>query len=266
MASAKATDPQTWNRYAYVGNNPMVFSDPSGMQRGPASLLYRNSAESSHAGDVADNEVAAAESYYEDRLAGEYDYILVTVEPIDGALEQAQPQSAVQIPVDENDRAVLAVLLGEASTPGEGSWGPDEYGRKAYRNPTRTVTDDDVYGEMSYMIAVINNRLIDWGKSEGYKSWKDVVEKSPDFLGYDSGKEILKNLGADSMQSHRARIGLDAIKDFHDAPFGHDQARPIFHYWKGIKQPGKGGIPFITKRGNAFRIANTDFHVNMTRY
>ncbi len=38
MASARATDPQSWNRYAYVGNSPMVFSDPSGMSRGPAGM------------------------------------------------------------------------------------------------------------------------------------------------------------------------------------------------------------------------------------
>ncbi|MCA1643052.1 MAG: RHS repeat-associated core domain-containing protein [Acidobacteria bacterium] len=30
-ASAKLTDPQSLNRYAYVGNSPVVFSDPSGM-------------------------------------------------------------------------------------------------------------------------------------------------------------------------------------------------------------------------------------------
>jgi hypothetical protein len=38
LASATAADPQSWNRYAYVGNNPMVFSDPSGLSRGPAGL------------------------------------------------------------------------------------------------------------------------------------------------------------------------------------------------------------------------------------
>jgi RHS repeat-associated protein len=38
LASAKSIDPQSWNRYSYVGNNPMVFADPSGLSRGPAGL------------------------------------------------------------------------------------------------------------------------------------------------------------------------------------------------------------------------------------
>jgi hypothetical protein len=187
----------------------------------------------------------------------------ITTLSVSGSFPQDPPP---QIPKDENDRIVLAVLLGEASTPGEDSWGPDEYGPRAYRNPTRKLSDDDVYGEMSYMVSVINNRLIDWGKTENYKSWKDVVEKSPDFLGYANGLNILKTLGSGGAQDQRARLAIAAIRDFHAAPFGHDPARSIYHFWKSIKQPGKGGRTFITKKGNAFRLANTDFHVNLSRY
>ncbi|MBI4905285.1 MAG: RHS repeat-associated core domain-containing protein [Acidobacteria bacterium] len=32
MASAKASDPQTWNRYAYALNNPLKFVDPDGLE------------------------------------------------------------------------------------------------------------------------------------------------------------------------------------------------------------------------------------------
>ena len=32
MASAKASDPQTWNRYAYALNNPLRYVDPNGME------------------------------------------------------------------------------------------------------------------------------------------------------------------------------------------------------------------------------------------
>jgi hypothetical protein len=32
MASARASDPQSWNRYAYVGNNPLRYVDPDGLE------------------------------------------------------------------------------------------------------------------------------------------------------------------------------------------------------------------------------------------
>jgi RHS repeat-associated protein len=89
MASAKSVDPQSWNRYSYVGNNPMVFADPSGLQRGPGSF-YANNPEIQHAQEVGSMEVEASEVYYEDRLDGEYDSIVATGEPIDGALEEQQ--------------------------------------------------------------------------------------------------------------------------------------------------------------------------------
>ncbi len=60
MASAQATD-QSLNRYSYVSNNPMVFSDPSGMQRGPGSFYSNNNPEISHAQEVGAGEVEAAE-------------------------------------------------------------------------------------------------------------------------------------------------------------------------------------------------------------
>lgn len=42
LASAKPVDPQSWNRYCYVGNNPMNFIDPSGMAAHPGGRNISN--------------------------------------------------------------------------------------------------------------------------------------------------------------------------------------------------------------------------------
>jgi len=39
MAAADPANPQSWNRYAYVANNPLSFIDPSGRQGGPSMHL-----------------------------------------------------------------------------------------------------------------------------------------------------------------------------------------------------------------------------------
>jgi RHS repeat-associated protein len=44
MASAKAWDPQTWNRYAYARNNPLKLADPNGMAEVTADQCAKDKA------------------------------------------------------------------------------------------------------------------------------------------------------------------------------------------------------------------------------
>src|SRR5262249_44820208 len=37
LKSAEVKDPQTWNRYAYVTNNPLKYNDPDGKARNPVT-------------------------------------------------------------------------------------------------------------------------------------------------------------------------------------------------------------------------------------
>ena len=42
MAAVDITNPQTWNRYAYVANNPVSFVDPMGLNRDAAGCEWNN--------------------------------------------------------------------------------------------------------------------------------------------------------------------------------------------------------------------------------
>jgi hypothetical protein len=67
-ASARLSDPQTLNRYSYVGNNPMVFSDPSGMSAYAAMRSVPGQAGQAYAQQLAASEVDGAMADYEYRL------------------------------------------------------------------------------------------------------------------------------------------------------------------------------------------------------
>lgn len=44
LAAVDPTNPQSWNRYAYVGNNPLMFVDPLGLEAGDCSdITYAES-------------------------------------------------------------------------------------------------------------------------------------------------------------------------------------------------------------------------------
>jgi RHS repeat-associated protein len=90
-ASAKLTDPQTLNRYAYVGNNPLIYTDPSGMSASPAG--GRSIANYTVAGaveahsvegmgdDGGESEQEATQSSAPAALSGRYSDHMVSTDP-----------------------------------------------------------------------------------------------------------------------------------------------------------------------------------------
>jgi RHS repeat-associated protein len=73
-SSAKLTDPQTLNRYSYVSNNPVVFSDPTGLERGYAGTAPMGSDGAANAAlwAAGQADIAEAAGGYEDRVAQTY--------------------------------------------------------------------------------------------------------------------------------------------------------------------------------------------------
>jgi RHS repeat-associated protein len=104
-ASARLSDPQTLNRYSYSGNNPVVFSDPSGMERGYAGTAPMGSDGAANAAlwAAGQGDIAEAEAEYEGRLNETVEEVN-KAESISDGNEQAQGKAAA----DTNDNNIEA--------------------------------------------------------------------------------------------------------------------------------------------------------------
>jgi len=71
-ASASTTNPQSFSRYAYVNNNPTVFSDPTGLAAHPAMMSMSGDINAMFRQHDSSNDIAEAEADYEGRLADTY--------------------------------------------------------------------------------------------------------------------------------------------------------------------------------------------------
>jgi hypothetical protein len=97
MASAKVSDPQTWNRYSYILNNPLRFTDPTGMYTCEGTDEQCKQFEKTRAGLLKSKDSDAVRAGKAYGKAGEDNGVLVrfadkladrggTVSPVDGGI------------------------------------------------------------------------------------------------------------------------------------------------------------------------------------
>jgi RHS repeat-associated protein len=293
--SMSIASPQSFNRYSYVENDPVNQVDPLGLALADIGVVQTDSVAeaqmlerrifqidanaryaAAHGGTVSYEGnraffTPAAASLGAASLggaaAGVSNSATASVNVVGGdGIGGSQNSSGLVLPTDPNHLAMLDVLLGEASSPGNPSWGMDDYGEGAYRRPRGRLAEWEVEGEMKYMIFTIDNRLHDWTQY-GFKGWKDVIEQdSKQFLGYKKGGNIAK-LANDPALVEKARMAIQAINDYRAQPLRNVPGLTRFYYWKAIVQDNDGDKQYaIMKRGRATRMANTDFMVSENRY
>ncbi len=95
MASANPHRPQTWNRYSYVLNNPLRFTDPSGMAHAQLNQVSKGG-ESFYGASSREDFVTGGSDYYENTVDGRLtESVSVTVSETDadGDLNSASSDS-----------------------------------------------------------------------------------------------------------------------------------------------------------------------------
>jgi len=176
---------------------------------------------------------------------------------------QLRHHATVILPTDQNDRAVVATLMGEASYPGTPRYtnatndGRGNSSHDEASHPEGHVSWDDTYMEMEYMVSVFVNRQGDWGGP----SWSDIATskqkdgKKYQFEGYPNGLNALNNLGSNGSDvCEQVRAALKAIESIKNI----GPVNTNIHYWHGVLQKDKQGL-FVRVRNGAIRIGGTDF-------
>jgi len=159
----------------------------------------------------------------------------------------------VTVPTDSNLQAAVAAIIGEGTSPGL-------IGKKEYKdgdkigNPTgQEISGASIFGEALNLASIIFNRA-----KRDNESLADVVKKKNQFLGYPSGVAILgaKKFGEQgSVECERLRRAVSAVDVINNTgPWnGYFSNRAV------VQEDKKTGRLFLRQRGNAFRLARTDF-------
>jgi RHS repeat-associated protein len=274
---ADPRNPGTWNRYAYVGGDPVNHIDPTGndfCSDNPDSCglgsWFGGAACSVYNGDPSANPYnsfcggGSGPGWWSLSAIGAAVQAVITT-----VMAQVPDASHVTAPVlDCGDTLGAAGILPTSSTGialssvllGENSWGL--IGTQQYQNGDRyghptglTITAGTVAQEDNYMLDVIANQASAHGLSQLAQAQASGV-----FLGYGAG-------AADFTSYQLNPVGSSSCEDLREVSLADDSfaaggsvARTSYNQWRGVAQRTKSGKRFVRwQRPGDTRVGGTDF-------
>ncbi len=246
--SIDITNPQSWNRYTYVENDPVNFIDPDGLFLG---RLFRSigrffSRLFGRGGGI--------------RLPGGIEGGLGFV-PLIPIPNPTLPRCRAEVPDDPDRRAAIATILGEA-TPfgrlGQREYALNQSGRQAVGNRRgELITLDSLNREKRLIASVLVNRV-----SNGFgTSLLAVASARSQFIGYAEGVsrlaayQLLPNISEQCQQLYGAIQAVDDV-------LRNGVEDPNVLYFKAVVQGRPAFVRRFEQGVDIDRVADTDFSVS----
>ncbi|MGH9971397.1 MAG: RHS repeat-associated core domain-containing protein, partial [Pyrinomonadaceae bacterium] len=255
MASASAGNPQSWNRYAYVGNDPLNATDPGGMvgSRTPATGGLGQGGEffgsMMHQINGLNGVYTGEQTWNRDWAGGTMDY----GEYVSISMPQNLAPDLQNL--DERTKIFVAVGLGEGTQFEVGSGNIDGYPSLSFDQLAKEQKGGSsihfegqaalkqLRDESYFMISALLNDV----SSGRYKTLEAAAKGEA--IGYAEGVKRLDQLSY-PMYAVRARLMIEQLR-YIDA----NGPNSVSNFWRGVAQPG-GQRAF---RQGDFRAGNTDF-------
>jgi RHS repeat-associated protein len=188
-ASASTGNPQSWNRYAYVLNNPLVLTDPSGMSPEQIDNSFRNK----ELGIYGELEFARHANYDNmkttTQLGREFMAAFTAwAQMFSAAYQQSQAQ---------NSQRRILIIVGEPGTGRHYSAGVFELAAATKRRQFEAAGDEvivvDAHNSEGFQEAFNNNGMLDGVEFIGHASH--------DWLGVGNAHEDAANFRVDDVKS-----------------------------------------------------------------